>query len=423
MSMDPHIIIVGAGQAGLQASETLRAGGYEGQLTVLGDEPHLPYHRPPLSKAWLAGDMAVEQLAMRAEAALERKNITIRTASPVAALDTARRLVQLADGTQLKYTGLLLATGATPRQLPGQSSGSADGCKAIRVLRSRDDASAVSDCLRRCAEHGLPVVVIGGGFIGLEVAATARKLGLPVTVLEAAPRLLGRVLAPVLSDWYATLHRARGAHLVLNARIAEIHPVNDHIAEVRLADGQSYRAGLVLVGIGVCANDALARAAGIACDNGIVVDACGRTSAPDVYAAGDCTARRLDDGTLLRLESVQNAIEQGRAAAAGLLGQDKPFTAVPWFWSDQYDKKLQIAGLSHGADSWVVRGDMHADTPFSVYHFRQGRLAAVDSINSAKEHLAARTVLTMPVPPTPEQVGSADFDLAAFAKAAQAAAA
>ena len=420
MSIDPHIVIVGAGQAGLQAAETLRAGGYAGPLTMLGDEPHLPYHRPPLSKAWLAGEMAAEQLVMRAEAALARKHIAIRTASPVTALDTARHAVHLADGTQLHYSGLLLATGATPRQLPRQLSAHVNGCDAIRVLRSRDDASAVSQGLRRCAEHGLPVVVVGGGFIGLEVAATARKLGLPVTVLEAAPRLLGRVLAPMLSDWYATLHRLRGVDLVLNARLAELHRAGQYLAEVRLADGQCYRAGLVLVGIGVCANDGLARAAGIACDNGIVVDACGRTSEPDVYAAGDCAVRRLHDGTLLRLESVQNAIEQGRAAAAGLLGQDKPATAVPWFWSDQYDKKLQIAGLSHGADRWVVRGEPHRAAPFAVYHFRQDRLVAVDSINSAREHLAARAVLVMPVTPAPDQVGRADFDLAAFAKAAQA---
>lgn len=411
--MEPHIIIIGAGQAALQASETLRTNGYEGQLTVLGDEPHLPYHRPPLSKAWLAGDMTVEQLAMRAEAALERKNITIRTNTPVAAIDTTQRAVKLADGTTLNYTGLLLATGATPRQLPCV----AESCAAIRVLRSRDDASAISECLQRCAELDLPVVVVGGGFIGLEVAATARKRGLLVTVLEAAPRLLGRVLAPVLSDWYAALHRAQGVDLVLDANVTEVRPADAHSAHVCLADGREYRAGLVLVGIGVTPNDALARAAGIECDRGIVVDACGRTSAPDVYAAGDCTARRLEDGTLLRLESVQNAVEQGRAAAAALLGQDKPFTAAPWFWSDQYDKKLQIAGLSSGADQWVVRGSMEDGAPFAVYHYRAGRLVAVDSINSAKEHLAARNALTLPVSPMPEEVAQADFDLPAFVKA------
>jgi 3-phenylpropionate/trans-cinnamate dioxygenase ferredoxin reductase subunit len=411
--MESHIIIVGAGQAALQASETLRSNGYEGKLTVLGDEPHLPYHRPPLSKAWLAGDMAVEQLAMRAEVALERKNITIRTSTPVSAIDTEQRVVRLVDGTELHYTGLLLATGATPRQLPCVTQTG----DAIRVLRSRDDASAVSDCLKRCADSGLPVVVVGGGFIGLEVAATARKLGLPVTVLEAAPRLLGRVLAPVLSDWYAALHRGRGVELVFDARIEEIRALDAQTAEVRLADGKTYRAGLVLVGIGVTPNDILARAAGIACDNGIIVDACGRTSAADVYAAGDCTARKLEDGTLLRLESVQNAVEQGRSAAASLLGQEKPFTAMPWFWSDQYEKKLQIAGLSHGADQWVVRGELGESDPFAVYHFRVGRLVAVDTINSAKEHLAARTALTLPITPTPEEVASAEFDLPAFVKA------
>lgn len=416
--MEPHIVIVGAGQAGLQAGETLRTAGYDGRLSVLGDEAHLPYHRPPLSKSWLAGEMSAQQLAMRAEAALARKNIVIRTSTLVVELDTARRMLRLADGAQLHYTGLLLATGATPRRLPCVQE-----CEeAIHVLRTRDDAGAVSEGLKRCAAHELPVVVVGGGFIGLEVAATARKLGLAVTVLESAPRLLSRVLAPVLSDWYAALHRAHGVELVLDARVAGVRPCGGHAVQVSLQGGQSYRAGLVLAGIGVRPNDALAEAAGIACEHGIVVDACGRTSAPDVYAAGDCTARRLEDGSLLRLESVQNAIEQGRAAAAGLLGRATPFTAVPWFWSDQYDRKLQIAGLSHGAQAWAVRGDMHSGGAFSVYHFRQGRLVAVDSINAAKEHLAARAVLALPVQPTQEQVGSPGFDLPAFARAAQSAA-
>jgi 3-phenylpropionate/trans-cinnamate dioxygenase ferredoxin reductase subunit len=412
--MEPHIIIVGAGQAGLQAGEALRAEGYAGTLTLVGEESYAPYHRPPLSKAWLDGSMAAEQLAIRSQSVLERKSITLRTNTSVVAIDTARRMVHLAQGDRLAYSGLVLATGARPRHLPF----AAENSDVVRVLRSRDDANAVSDRLKLCAARGFPVVVIGGGFIGLEVTATARKLGLPATLVEVGPRLLSRVVAPPLSDWFAALHSAHGAELILGARVVNIQRENADTVNVVLADGRILAAGLVLVGIGVEPDDKLAREAGIECEGGIIVDACGRTSAPDVVAAGDCTVRRLGDGKLLRLESVQNAIEQGKSAAAALMGKNRPFDATPWFWSDQYDKKLQIAGLSHGADDWVVRGDMMRDATFSVYHFRAGRLVAVDSVNAAKEHMAARTVLAVPISITPKQVLAPDFDLFALARSA-----
>jgi 3-phenylpropionate/trans-cinnamate dioxygenase ferredoxin reductase subunit len=257
------------------------------------------------------------------------------------------------------------------------------------------------------------VLVIGGGFIGLEVAATARKKGLAVTVLEAAPRLLGRVLAPLLSDWYAALHREHGINLVLDARIASIETdAAGEATAVLMADGSRHPCGLVVLGVGVAANDQLAAAAGLACDRGIVVDDCTRTADPLIVAAGDCTARQLADGSLLRLESVQNATEQGKSAAAALLDQPRPFTATPWFWSDQYDKKLQMAGLSGGADAWTVRGDMAAGASFSIYHFRAGKLVGVDSVNAAKDHLQARKLLDAGVSPTVAQVEDSGFDLA-----------
>jgi 3-phenylpropionate/trans-cinnamate dioxygenase ferredoxin reductase subunit len=405
--MTPPILIVGAGQAGVQTAEALRTGGFEGPITLLGDEAHGPYHRPPLSKAWLAGEMEAVQLVMRAPEMLARKNIELRTDCKVTAIDRAAKTVTLADGSTLPYSGLVLATGSTPRALP-LPGGNAHG---VLALRSRDDASAIAERMATCIERQLPLVVIGGGFIGLEVAATARKKGLAVTVLEAAPRLLGRVLAPMLSDWYAELHRSHGVQLVLGAQLDEI--ITDHDKQatgVRLKDGTLYPAGLVVVGIGVNANDELARAAGLACERGIVVDACGRTSDSAIVAAGDCTARRLADGSLLRLESVQNATEQGKSAAAALLGQERPFTATPWFWSDQYDKKLQMAGLSMGAEHWAVRGDMTAGT-FSVYHFKGDKLLAVDSINASKDHLQARKLLDAGVSPTQEQAGDTGFDL------------
>ena len=402
----PGMVIVGAGQAGVQAAEALRAGGYEGNITLLGDEPHGPYHRPPLSKAWLAGEMDAAQLVMRAPELLARKGIELRTGVTVQRIDRAAQTVHLADSSTLPYSGLVLATGATPRTLP-LPGGDAPG---VLPLRSRADASAIFDRLEACVAHDLPVVVIGGGFIGLEVAATARKKGARVTVLEAAPRLLGRVLAPVLSDLYADLHRSHGVQLVLNAQVAGIEVDATGVRGVQLVDGSVLPAGLVVVGIGVAANDQLARDAGLACDRGIVVDACGRTADPAIVAAGDCTARRLADGSLLRLESVQNATEQGKSAAAALLGQERPFTATPWFWSDQYDRKLQMAGLSVGAEAWAVRGDMTGGS-FSIYHFQGERLLAADSVNAAKDHLQARKLLDAGVSPTPAQAADLSFDL------------
>lgn len=402
-----HIVIIGAGQAGLMAAEALRSGGSTAAITLLGDEPHAPYHRPPLSKAWLAGEVDAAQLLMRAPEMLARKQIALRTGSPVKAIDRAAQRVLLADGSALPYSGLVLATGATPRRLtlPGADAPN------VQTLRSRDDAAAIAEGLSRCQAEGLPLVVIGGGFIGLEVAATARKKGVAVTVLEAAPRLLGRVLSPQLSDWYAALHRSHGVALELGAAIERLVLQDGLARAIRLADGRELSCGLVVLGVGVQPNDALAREAGLAVERGIVVDACGRTSDPLIVAAGDCAARRLPDGRLLRLESVQNATEQGKSAAAALLGQERPFTATPWFWSDQYDRKLQMAGLSEGADQSVLRGSLD-DGPFSVFQYRAGRLVAVDSVNAAKDHLTARKLLDAGISPTPEQAADVGFNLA-----------
>lgn len=407
------IVIVGAGQAGVQAAEALRAGGYADAITLLGDEPHGPYHRPPLSKAWLAGEVDAAQLTMRAPEMLARKQIALRTGVRVAAIDRAAKALVLADGGTLPYDGLVIATGSTPRALtiPGAAAPN------VRALRSRDDAGMIAAELHACVAGGQPVVVIGGGFIGLEVAATARKKGAAVTVLEVAPRLLGRVLAPLLSDWYAALHRGHGVQLELGIALEAIETdAAGRAVAVRAGDGRCFPAGLVVVGIGVTANDELARAAGLECERGIVVDACARTADPAIVAAGDCTARRLADGTLLRLESVNNATEQGKSAAAALLGQERPFAGTPWFWSDQYDRKLQMAGLSTGADAWALRGQLDQG-PFSVWHYRAGRLIAVDSVNDARHHLLARKLLDAGISPTPVQVADAGFDLAALLSA------
>lgn len=410
--MAGSIVIVGAGQAGVQSAEALRAGGFTGAITLLGDEPHGPYHRPPLSKAWLAGEIDEAQLMMRAPEMLARKQIALRTGVRVTAIDRTAQSLALSDGSTLPYDGLVLATGSTPRALtiPGATAPNA------RPLRSRDDASAIAAELQACVAHGQPVVVIGGGFIGLEVAATARKKGVAVTVLEAAPRLLGRVLVPMLSDWFAALHRGHGVQLELGITLDAIETdASGRAVAVRAADGRRFAAGLVVVGIGVTANDQLARAAGLDCERGIVVDACARTADPAIVAAGDCTARRLPDGTLVRLESVNNATEQGKSAAAALLGQERPFTGTPWFWSDQYDRKLQMAGLSMGADAWALRGSL-ADGPFSVWHYRAGRLIAVDAVNHAKDHLLSRKLLDAGLTPAPGQVEDLAVDLGGLLK-------
>ena len=403
---DAQIVIVGAGQAGVQAAEALRSGGFGGAITLLGDEPHAPYHRPPLSKAWLAGEMEVAQLVMRAPEALARKQITLRTGVSVQRIDRAARVVELEGGERLPYTGLVLATGAIARRLPLAHADAPN----VHVLRTRDHASALATALKDCANRGAPLVVIGGGFIGLEVAATARKQGVAVTVLEAQPRLLARVLPPLLSDWFAALHAGHGVTLRTGVQIDSlVADDTGRVTGVRLAGGEVVPCGALLLGVGAQPNEALARIAGLECERGIVVDECGRTADPAIVAAGDCTVRRRPDGTLLRLESVQGASEGAKAAAAALLGLEKPFTATPWFWSDQFGRKLQMAGLAQGATRSVLRGSLDAPS-FSVWHFAGERLIAVDSVDAAKEHLLARKLLDAGASPTPTQAADTAFD-------------
>jgi 3-phenylpropionate/trans-cinnamate dioxygenase ferredoxin reductase subunit len=401
--MNDPILIVGAGQAGLQAADALRAGGYTGALQLIGNEAHAPYHRPPLSKAYLLGETTPAQLTIRSAEALAKKEIGFLPGVQVAALDRARRRIELTDGRELAYHALCLATGARPRTLalPG---GDLPGVLALRTL---DDAQAIAARLASVQQ----VVVIGGGFIGLEFAAVARKLGKEVVVLEAAERLMARAVAPQISAFYAQLHAGHGVQLVCRAQVTRITGSDGRASGVATADGREYPAGLVIESVGILPNDDLARAAGLECERGIVVDACSRTADPAIVAAGDCTARRLPDGRLLRLESVQNAVEQGRSAAATLLGSEKPFTAHPWFWSDQYDVKLQMAGLSAGHDRVVVRGEP-AQRKFSAFYYRDDRLIAVDSVNRPADHLPARKLLDQGISPSNEQAADPDFALA-----------
>ena len=395
--MTAPIIIIGAGQAGLQLAESLRGEGYTGPLVMIGDEDKPPYHRPPLSKAVLAGEMDEAQIEIRGAAFLARKEIDWRGGMRADAIDRAARTVTLGDGTVLAYDRLALATGSRARPLPVPGG---DG-PGIFTLRTIADTRALAAALPTIRQ----LVVIGGGFIGLEAAAVASKRGIAVTVLEAADRLMGRAVAPVLSQIYRDLHARNGVQIELGAQVTSIED-----GTVVAADGRRWPADAVLVGIGAIANDDLAVAAGLACERGIIVDACGRTSDPLIVAAGDCALVRRSDGSLGRLESVQNAVEQAKAGAAALMGKDKPFTAAPWFWSDQYGIKLQMVGSWQGADQTILRGDAAA-ADLTIFHFRAGQLIGLDTLNRPQDHMAGRKLIDRAVSITPEQAADPTVDL------------
>ena len=378
--MSRHVI-VGAGQAGLQVVEALRRDGYEDELVLVGAETWLPYQRPPLSKKFLQGETTAERLLFRPADFYAKQRIETRLGVSAIALDTATKRLSLSDGSALDYDGLVLATGARVRTLnmPGAED------PRVSYLRGLDDAARLKTQLEAASR----VVILGAGFIGLEVAAIARKAGREVTVVEAQSRVLQRVVAPTVSAFFEALHRSHGVDLLLNARLDGLEPGPDAL-RVRLADGTVLLADLLLVGIGVEPEVGLAAAAGIRCEGGILVDEFARTSAPGVLAAGDCTCHRnLLYPAPHRIESVQNAVDQGKVAAATLLGKQEGYAAVPWFWSDQYDVKLQMVGLSAGHDSLVVRGVPEGGA-FSVFYRAGERVIAVDSINRPAEHMFAR---------------------------------
>lgn len=379
-----RVIVIGASHAGAQLCTSLRQEGWRGEIVLVGDEPVLPYHHPPLSKTFLAGSTGLDELLIRTPAFYATQDIRVRQGR-VTAIDRAARRVQFDGGETLDYGKLALCQGARPRPLPLPGA----DLPGVHALRNAADSLAIRADLAS-ARH---VVIIGAGYIGLETAASLRGLGLAVTVLETAERVLQRVTAPAVSAFYARVHREHGVQLRTGVTIAALTGT-DRVRGVQLADGEVIAADVVIVGIGVLPNVELAAAAGLAVDNGIVIDAHGLTSDPDIVAAGDCASHPCPfSGRHLRLESVPNAGEHAKVAAATLCGKDKAISALPWFWSDQYDLKLQIAGLNTGYDEVMVVGDAEQGRSLTACYLHAGRLIAADCINRPQDFLRLRKLL------------------------------
>jgi 3-phenylpropionate/trans-cinnamate dioxygenase ferredoxin reductase component len=402
LSLARQIVVIGAGQAAAQVLQSLRQGGYAGELTLIGEEPHLPYQRPPLSKAYMKGEFEAERLYFRAADWYDDANIFCHLNTHARHIDRAAQTVQT-DAGALPYDALVLATGSRPRPLPLPGA----ELNGVFDVRSLGDV----DAIRPLMQAGKRLVIIGAGYIGLEAAAAARQLGLDVTVLEMAPRVLARVTGPELSAFYAAEHRRQGVKLMTDVRLTAIEGEEGKACSVRLADGTALAADLVLVGIGILPNQELAADAGLACASGILTDRDGRTSDPRIFAAGDCASRPLVHyGRQGRLESVHNAIEQGKLVAAAILGAPRPVEDCPWFWSDQYDLKLQIAGLSDGYDRTVVRGDPTARS-FAVFYLRNGTLIAADAVNAAPEFIVAKKLISAGTKLAPERLGDTSVSM------------
>jgi 3-phenylpropionate/trans-cinnamate dioxygenase ferredoxin reductase subunit len=406
--MGAGTVVIGTGQAGFEAAASLREQGYQEPIRLVGEEPHLPYQRPPLSKGFVLDTQGLDEVELRPAAFYRDHAIDLLAGERVVAVDRPERRVRTSSGAALPYDALVLAVGARNRPLPVDGA-ELDGVVSLRTL---DESIALKERLRGAAH----VVVVGGGFIGLEVAAVARILGKAVTVIEAQPRLMPRVVAPRISEFYQALHASQGVTIVCGAAVVEMVGERGAVRGVRLSHGASYPADLVLVGIGVVPNAELALDAGLTVRNGIAVDEYLQTKDPHVYAIGDCAEYPNPfAGGRVRLESVQNAADQGRAVAAAILGRRARYEALPWFWTDQFDVRLQMAGLSQGHDRVVVRGDPGV-RKFSVFYFKGDRLVAVDSINRPADHILARRLLQAHTPVTPEQAADETFDLKKLGK-------
>jgi 3-phenylpropionate/trans-cinnamate dioxygenase ferredoxin reductase subunit len=381
-----HIVIAGAGHAGGSAAAMLRQLGWPGAITLIGEEPIPPYQRPPLSKAWLTGEATEESLALRPAKFYPEAAIDLRLGTRVTGIDRAAKTVTLSDATTLSFDYLILALGARARRLavPGADL---DG---VLELRSAADADRLKAVLR----PGARLAVIGGGYIGLEAAASARALGAEVIIIERESRVLARVACSILSDFFQKFHRARGVAIEVDAEVAALEGSGGRVVGVRLGDGRLIPCDAALIGVGAIANDELARDAGLTCHNGVAVDLAARTDDPAIFAIGDCTSRPLPLYSRMgRLESVPNALEQAKQAAAQICGKPPPTPEVPWFWSDQYDLRLQIAGMPFDATEVVVRGDLEAGK-FALFHLTaDGTVQAVEAVNAATEFMGGRRII------------------------------
>lgn len=396
------LVVVGASYAGIQAALSARDAGYAERITIVADDHLLPYQRPPLSKDFLLDKVTQDNLVLRDDGFFKLKQIDLILETRVRAIDRYARKLSINGNTKLDFDKLFIGTGSHARRLaiPGSDL---DG---VCYLRSIRDAVDLKERLRHAAE----IVVIGGGFIGLEVAASASKLGKKVAVIESAPRLLERSVSPLVSQFLLDLHTRHSVDIRLNDTVAGIEGQNGRAAFVTTKGGACLRADLVLVGIGGVANDQLARDAQLNCTNGIVVDDHGMTDDPGIFAAGDCANHyNAYAGDWLRLESVQNAQDQAKAAGLAIAGKTGPYDSVPRFWSDQYDAKLQTVGISRNFDRQAVRGSLETGQ-FSVFYYKQDRLCAVDSVSRAGDQMAARRLIGSGISPTPEQAADLSFD-------------
>lgn len=380
-----HCVVIGGGHAAAQLIASLRQQGWSGAITVISAESQLPYHRPPLSKAFLTGEKTVDQLLIRPASAYEKVSVQFKLSCEAVRIDRNSKTIELNNNETIAYDKLIIATGSRARlaNLPGAE------LMGVHYLRSLADAIDI----RASIISGGHAVIVGGGYIGLETAAVLSKMGMSVTLLEMADRILERVTAPEVSAFYSRIHQQQGVRIKTECRAKQLVG-NHHVTSVITDSGESIAADLVVVGIGILPNTELAAQAGLTIDDGIVTDSVGRTSDPNIFACGDCAmSPNPFYGQPMRLESVANANEQAKAVAVALCEAQLPKPLVPWFWSDQYDVKLQIAGLYSGYDELVVRGDIEQSRSFAVFYFRDGRVIAADCVNRPKEFMAAKRII------------------------------
>ncbi|MFD1746493.1 NAD(P)/FAD-dependent oxidoreductase [Rhizobium helianthi] len=403
--MAGHLVIVGGGQAGFSLAARLRALGDSRAITIVSAEDVPPYQRPPLSKKYLLGEMEFSRLLLRPAEWFEQNAIDLKLSSYVEEIDRQKKSVRLQDGSSLVYENLVLATGATPRRLPASIGGDLEG---VQVMRDKRDADRLSEWL----VEGRNALVIGGGYIGLEAAAVARHRGLNVTLIEMTDRILKRVASAETADAMRQIHERHGVTILESTGLQRLIGENGRLVAAELSDGRKIPVDVAIVGIGVMANAELAQMAGLEVADGIVVDSQARTSDSSIYAIGDCANLPWQD-TRIRLESVQNAVDQAEALAAILAGSGESYEPKPWFWSDQYDVKLQIAGLNLGYDETVVRVGSRPGS-LSIWYFRQGRFVAVDSINDAKAYVTGKKLLDLKLQPNRAILADVSADLKAL---------